>query len=208
MEEKIRCIRKEEEDYPERMRQLDHMPEQIYVRGRLPENKRPCAAIVGARLCSPYGAAQARRFARELCAAGVQIISGMARGIDGWAHRGALESGGDSWAVLGCGQTSLSPGKPGSVQEDGDGERRTDLGVSSWTASPGTAVSGEKQNYQCAVGCGAGGRGKGTERIADYSRFCPGTGQDSLCGSGTSGGAFKRGMQSSDRAGSGAGAYS
>ena len=109
MEEKIRCIRKEEEDYPERMRQLDHMPEQIYVRGRLPENKRPCAAIVGARLCSPYGAAQARRFARELCAAGVQIISGMARGIDGWAHRGALESGGDSWAVLGCGADICYP---------------------------------------------------------------------------------------------------
>ena len=109
MEEKIRWIRKEEEDYPERMRQLDHMPEQIYVRGRLPENKRPCAAIVGARLCSPYGAAQARRFARELCAVGVQIISGMARGIDGWAHRGALESGGDSWAVLGCGADICYP---------------------------------------------------------------------------------------------------
>ena len=57
----------------------------------------------------PYGAAQARRFARELCAAGVQIISGMARGIDGWAHRGALESGGDSWAVLGCGADICYP---------------------------------------------------------------------------------------------------
>ena len=138
MEEKIRCIRKEEEDYPERMRQLDHMPEQIYVRGRLPENKRPCAAIVGARLCSPYGAAQARRFAR-----------GSLRGRradyqrygQGNRRVGAPRSPGERRRQLGgSGMRGRDPGYPRENRDlyrNMGWERRTDLGVSSWTASPG-----------------------------------------------------------------------
>jgi DNA processing protein len=60
-------------------------------------------AIVGARACSDYGAHVARSLARELAAAGVVVISGLARGVDGWAHRGCLEGGGATVAVLGCG---------------------------------------------------------------------------------------------------------
>jgi DNA processing protein len=64
---------------------------------------RPAAAIVGTRSCSPYGAQVARRLGRELAAAGATVISGLARGIDAEAHRGALEAGGPTVAVLGCG---------------------------------------------------------------------------------------------------------
>jgi DNA processing protein len=63
----------------------------------------PSVAVVGARSCSSYGAQVARDLARELAAAGVVVVSGMARGIDGEAHRGALEAGGVTVAVLGCG---------------------------------------------------------------------------------------------------------
>jgi DNA processing protein len=64
---------------------------------------RPSVAIVGARSCSPYGSQVARAGARELAAAGLVVASGLARGVDGEAHRGALEAGGVTIAVLGCG---------------------------------------------------------------------------------------------------------
>lgn len=60
-------------------------------------------AVVGARSCSPYGSAAARLLGRELAAAGLVVVSGLARGVDGEAHRGALEAGGRTVAVLGCG---------------------------------------------------------------------------------------------------------
>ena len=63
----------------------------------------PVVAIVGARSCSDYGAHVARTLARDLASAGVVVLSGLARGVDGWAHRGALEAGGSTAAVLGCG---------------------------------------------------------------------------------------------------------
>ena len=63
----------------------------------------PAVAIVGARSCSAYGAQVARSLGRELAAAGVVVVSGLARGIDGEAHRGALEGGGATVAILGCG---------------------------------------------------------------------------------------------------------
>ena len=64
---------------------------------------RPAVAVVGARACSAYGAHVARLLGRELGGAGLVVVSGLARGIDGEAHRGALEAGGLTVAVLGCG---------------------------------------------------------------------------------------------------------
>ncbi len=64
---------------------------------------RPAVAVVGARACSGYGASVARSLGRELATAGLVVVSGLARGVDGEAHRGALEAGGTTVAVLGCG---------------------------------------------------------------------------------------------------------
>ena len=92
-----------EQGFPEKLRQIPDPPFGIYYRGGLPENGRPAAAVIGARLASGYGRDQARRFSQKIASRGITVISGMARGIDGIAQRAALDEGGKSFAVLGCG---------------------------------------------------------------------------------------------------------
>jgi DNA processing protein len=88
---------------------LDGIPDQpgdlLYARGMHVTEAlaAPTVAVVGARACSGYGAQVARTIARELAAAGVTVVSGLARGVDGEAHRGALDVNGRTVAVLGCG---------------------------------------------------------------------------------------------------------
>jgi DNA processing protein len=92
-------------DLPPLLRAIHDPPSQLYLRGAADPGLlvQPAVAIVGARACSTYGAQVARRLGRELAAAGVVVVSGLARGVDGEAHRGALETDGHTVAVLGCG---------------------------------------------------------------------------------------------------------
>ena len=92
-----------EETYPARLSCISDKPYALYGKGNLPKDKEPSAAIVGARACTAYGEECARWFAEEMVKNGIQIISGMARGIDGSAQRGALTGGGTTYAVLGNG---------------------------------------------------------------------------------------------------------
>lgn len=92
-----------EEEYPPRLRPYRDRPAAIFRKGRFPADGVPTAAIVGARNCTEYGRQMAQAFGEELSRAGVQIISGLALGVDGAAHRGALKAGGSTFAVLGCG---------------------------------------------------------------------------------------------------------
>ena len=90
--------------YPARLTELHDPPGRLFVRGAaLDLLTRPAVALVGSRSCSPYGAEVARTLGRELASAGVAVVSGLARGIDAEAHRGALDAGGPTVAVLGCG---------------------------------------------------------------------------------------------------------
>lgn len=95
--------------FPPQLLPYGQMPRALYLLGSFPDPSRKSAAIVGARACSAYGRQEARRFAAVLASAGVQIISGMASGIDAWAHRGALEVHGRTFAVLGCGVNICYP---------------------------------------------------------------------------------------------------
>lgn len=92
-----------EEGFPEKLREIPDPPFGIYYKGSMPAENEPAAAIIGARLASGYGREQARRFGRQIGARGISVISGMARGIDGIAQKAALDAGGRSYAVLGCG---------------------------------------------------------------------------------------------------------
>ena len=92
-------------ELPPLLRAIHDPPKRLYVRGDADADvlTRPAVAIVGARACSAYGAHVARSFGAAVAAAGAVVTSGLARGIDAEAHRGALEAGGTTVAVLGCG---------------------------------------------------------------------------------------------------------
>jgi DNA processing protein len=92
-------------ELPPLLRAIHDPPRRLYLRGAGDAVllSQPAVAVVGARACSPYGAQVARLLGRELAAVGVLVVSGLARGVDGEAHRGALETQGHTVAVLGCG---------------------------------------------------------------------------------------------------------
>lgn len=92
-----------DEEFPEKLRVIPDIPFMIYYRGKLPEQEIPAVAIIGARECSQYGEFIARELGEKLGNQGIQVISGMAKGIDGISQMKALEAGGASYAVLGCG---------------------------------------------------------------------------------------------------------
>jgi DNA processing protein len=101
----IRWVGRSEPGFPAALRSIFDPPPGLFLRGSgvLELLDRPAVAIVGARACSAYGSHVARMFGRALAAAGLVVVSGMARGVDGEAHRGALDAGGVTVAVLGCG---------------------------------------------------------------------------------------------------------
>jgi len=94
-------------DYPQILRQIDDPPALLYCCGELPTE--PAVAIVGTRHPTDFGRMFTKKLAEEIAAAGIVIVSGMARGIDSAAHRGALDGGGKTVAVLGCGIDRIYP---------------------------------------------------------------------------------------------------
>lgn len=96
-------------DYPQALAKITGKPIGIYSIGNIDFNAQPCIAIVGSRLCTAYGQITARKFASAFARAGFTVVSGMARGIDSFAHIGAMEAGGKTIAVLGCGADVIYP---------------------------------------------------------------------------------------------------
>ena len=105
----IRLVTRLDSAYPKRLEQLEEKPFGLFYLGSLPEEGAPTVAIVGARACSPYGRNCAERFGRMLARVGVQVISGLASGIDSEGHKGALEGSTPTFAVLGSGADICYP---------------------------------------------------------------------------------------------------
>lgn len=99
----IRAVTRLSDDYPAALTGIYDPPPTLYVRGDCPLNADRMFAIVGSRRCTRDGQRAAREIARELAEQGVTVVSGLARGVDSCAHRGALDGGGRTVAVLGCG---------------------------------------------------------------------------------------------------------
>lgn len=104
----ILMITPDEPDYPPLLAELADAPPLLYYRGYL-RGDSEVLAIVGSRQATAYGKAAARVLASDAAAKGIVIASGLARGIDTAAHQGALESGGTTWAFLGCGLDQVYP---------------------------------------------------------------------------------------------------
>lgn len=109
MEQGIGFVSLEQTEFPEKVRHIPNPPYALYYVGKLPDENRKAVAIVGARTRSAYGSQIATELAKKLARNGIQVISGLARGIDRDAHQGALEGGGDTYAVLGCGVNICYP---------------------------------------------------------------------------------------------------
>lgn len=117
-----RLVALDDADYPQSLRHVFAPPRVLHVRGvlaiRPASLSRPAVAIVGARDATAYGLGVARRLGRDLAEAGIVVVSGLALGIDGAAHRGALEGGGTTIAVAGCGTDVVYPRQHRALREE------------------------------------------------------------------------------------------
>ncbi len=98
-----------DDDYPPHLKRIYDPPPFLFVRGSLTDADAPSIAVVGTRTPTPYGTRLAERFAADLCALGITVVSGLARGIDTIAHGAALRAGGRTLAVIGSGIDVLYP---------------------------------------------------------------------------------------------------
>lgn len=105
----IRLVLRGDDDYPQQLAEIHDPPAILYCRGTITPQDNLAIAIVGSRRCTLYGKQQAERLATELARAGVTIVSGLARGIDAAAHRGALTGGGRTIAVAATGLATIYP---------------------------------------------------------------------------------------------------
>ena len=117
-EQKGALLTFEDEDYPEQLREIFDPPPVLWVLGDVKLLARPSIAIVGTRHPSPYGTGMAEILARDLANHRLVILSGMARGIDTYAHKGALGAGGRTVAVWGTGVDVIYPKENKSLAED------------------------------------------------------------------------------------------
>jgi DNA processing protein len=104
--------------YPAALAAIVDPPPVLWVRGQLTALERPAVAIVGSRAGSAYALAVAEQLAMELAGEGVSVVSGLARGVDSAAHRGALSAGGCTIAVLGSGADVIYPPEHGPLADD------------------------------------------------------------------------------------------
>ncbi len=107
--EKCRILVRGDQSYPTLVAEIHDPPLVLYARGNLETLQAPAVAIVGTRRPTYYGLQMAQGLAHDLASRGIAIVSGLARGIDAAAHRGALEANGSTIAVLGCGIDVVYP---------------------------------------------------------------------------------------------------
>jgi DNA processing protein len=115
---RVQLLVRGQDGFPRSLDNIPDPPELLYVRGALQPNDSNSVALVGSRSCTSYGRKIAERLAADLARAGYTVISGLARGIDGVAHRGALKAGGRTLAVLAGGLSRIYPPEHKDLAEE------------------------------------------------------------------------------------------
>lgn len=114
----IKILTLNDKDYPENLKQIPGAPIVLYVLGNITAQDNLAIGIVGSRRASLYGLSNAEKFAIQLCAQGITIVSGMARGVDTYAHRGALKAKGRTIAVMGSGFNHIYPAENATLAKE------------------------------------------------------------------------------------------
>jgi DNA protecting protein DprA len=111
-------VTRDDPDYPKRLREIYDPPLVLYVRGMLSDRDQAAIGVVGSRRTSLYGQEMSRKLSYQLARLGVAVVSGLARGIDTAAHKGALQAKGRTVAVIGCGIDDLYPPENKQLAEE------------------------------------------------------------------------------------------
>lgn len=163
--------------YPDRLRNIYDPPVLLYGRGRMPLfDEEAAVSVVGTRTCTPYGISAAEELGYQLAKEGAVVVSGLAKGIDGASHRGALRAGGFTAAVLGGGVDVVYPAENRRLYED-----IAATGVLLSEYPPGTEPVGShfpvrNRHPQRPESGGAGGGGPGAQRRSHHRQYGAGAG--------------------------------
>ncbi|MBX7254802.1 MAG: DNA-processing protein DprA [Candidatus Hydrogenedentes bacterium] len=114
----VTLLTMEDPRYPLRLAEIYDPPLVLFVRGELRDEDQNCVALVGTRRATPYGLRMAEKFGREMAARNVTVVSGLALGVDAAAHQGAIDAGGRTVAVLGCGVDIAYPPQNADLMQD------------------------------------------------------------------------------------------
>ena len=178
-------LTREDEAYPRRLLEIYDPPAVLWVRGNAELLARPGIAVVGTRQPSPYGSGMAEMLARDLANRGLVILSGMARGVDSAAHKGALDAGGKTAAVWGTGIDVVYPKENKKLAErivQSGGTIVSEFPLGTFPAPqnfPAAQPDSERDEHRRAGG--GGGRVFGH---ADYGTLRDGTESRCVCGAG------------------------
>jgi DNA processing protein len=115
---KVNLVTYFDENYPALLKEIYDPPVLLYVKGALPKDSETCLAVIGSREATVHGLEMASVMGHDLAEAGAVVVSGLARGIDSAAHRGALEAKGRTVAVLGCGLARMYPPENKKLAEE------------------------------------------------------------------------------------------
>ena len=179
---KIELITYNNDCYPRKLREIYDSPISIYVSGNKEILNDKSIAIVGCRACTKYGENVAKNFAYKLSMSNINIVSGLARGIDTFSHIGAVLAHGKTTAVIGSGLDIIYPPENKKIYDkiiEENGAIISEYSLRNTTTSK--KFSSKKQNNKWNVRCNNSSRSFRKKRDNDYSRFCIGTGKRSIC---------------------------